>query len=266
MPEGDTIAWAANRIRPVLAGRVPDEILTPQPRHAMDRWPERLAGRVIESIDTHGKHLFIRFSGGMATAAAAAPEPALTIHSHLGMVGYWRVATQRRAWRGAWIIFRVGQVWVGEFNGPLLELITDVRLRSDRRLAGLGPDVLAEQFDAEVFLVRLRSDDPTRPLGDALLDQRNVAGLGNIWKAEGCWEASVDPWRPLSTVTDAEALSVIDAVRPRMRRSAVEGPRTIRPRVYKKTAQPCPRCGGPIRAAGQGDANRSTYWCPQCQR
>jgi endonuclease VIII len=254
MPEGDTIAWAANRIRPVLAGRVPDEILTPQPRHAMDRWPERLAGRVIESIDTHGKHLFMRFEGG------------LTMHSHLGMVGYWLVATQRRPWRGAWIVFRVGDRWVGEFKGPLLELMTEARLRLDQRLAGLGPDVLAEQFDAEAFLARLRSDDPTRTIGDSLLDQRNVAGLGNIWKAEGCWEASIDPWRPLTAVTDAEALAVIDAVRPRMQQSAVEGPRTIRPRVYKKTAQPCPRCGGAIAAKGQGDANRTTYWCPQCQR
>lgn len=266
MPEGDTIAWAANRIRRVLAGRVPDEVLTPQPRHAMDRWPERLAGRVVESVDTHGKHLFIRFGGAGTATASGQDEPALTLHSHLGMTGYWRVATQRRPWRGAWIIFRVGTRWVAQFNGPLLELMTDARLRSDRRLAQLGPDVLAEQFDADRYLARVHSDDPTRPLGDALLDQRNVAGIGNIWKAEGCWEAAINPWRALGTITDAEALAVIEAVRPRMQQSGVEGPRTIAPRVYKKTGQPCPRCGGPIRARGQGDANRTTYWCPQCQR
>ncbi|HEY1522858.1 MAG TPA: DNA-formamidopyrimidine glycosylase family protein [Solirubrobacteraceae bacterium] len=254
MPEGDTIAWAANRIRPALVGRIPDEILTPQPRHAMDRWPERLAGRTVERVDTHGKHLFVRFEGG------------LTLHSHLGMVGYWRVATERRPWRGAWVIFRVDHRWVGEFNGPLLELMTDARLRSDRRLAGLGPDVLAELFDGERYLARLHADDPTRGFADALLDQGNVAGLGNIWKAEGCWEAAIDPWRALATITDAEALAVIEAVRPRMQRSAARGPRTIGPRVYKKTGQPCPRCGGTITARGQGDANRTTYWCPQCQR
>jgi endonuclease-8 len=254
MPEGDTIAWAANRIRPVLAGQVPDEILTPQSRHAMDRWPERLAGRSVESVETHGKHLFIHFEG------------ALTLHSHLGMTGYWRVARERRPWRGAWILFRANGRWAAEFNGPLLELLTDARLRSDRRLAQLGPDILAGQFDADAFLARLRSDDPTRPLGDALLDQRNVAGIGNIWKAEGCWEAAINPWRALSTITTAESLAVIDAVRPRMQQSASGGPRTIRPRVYKKTGQPCPRCGGPIHARGQGDANRTTYWCPGCQR
>jgi endonuclease VIII len=254
MPEGDTIAWAANRIRPVLVGRTPDEILTPHPRHAMDRWPERLAGQKVESVDTHGKHLFVRFEGG------------LTLHSHLGMTGYWLVAAERRPWRGAWIIFRVGDRWVGEFKGPLLELMTNARLRSDSRLAGLGPDVLADQFNAERYLVRLHGDDPTRPFGDALLDQRNVAGLGNIWKAEGCWEAAIDPWRALSTITDAEALAVIDAVRPRMQQSAAQGPRAIRPRVYKRTGQPCPRCGTAVLARGQGDANRTTYWCPQCQR
>ena len=254
MPEGDTIAWAANRIRPLLAGRVPDEILTPHPRHVQDRWPERLAGRVIEAVDTHGKHLFVRFEGG------------LTLHSHLGMIGRWRVTRIRPAGRRAWIALRVGNRWVMELDGPLLELMTDARLRLDQRLRGLGPDVLAEQFDAESFLSRIRRDDPTRPLGDALLDQGNVAGIGNIWKAEGCWEAALDPWRTLGVVSDSEVLAVIDAVRPRMQESGVSGPRTIRPRVYRRTGEPCPRCGGTVKARGQGDANRTTYWCPSCQR
>jgi endonuclease-8 len=254
VPEGDTIAWAARRIRPVLAGRVPDEIRTPQPRHTLDRWPERLSGRAVRSVGTHGKHLFIRFEGG------------LVLHSHLGMVGSWIVAREERVWRNAWIVFRVDSRWVGEFKGPLLELITEGRSRFDQRLSALGPDVLAPEFDSARFLARLRSDDPTRRLGDALLDQRNVAGIGNIWKAEGCWEASVDPWRRAGEVSDAEALAVIDGVRPRMQRSAERGPRAITPRVYKRTGQPCPRCGTPVTARGQGEANRTTYWCPGCQR
>jgi endonuclease-8 len=125
---------------------------------------------------------------------------------------------------------------------------------------------LAPEFDRGRFLGRLRSDDQTRSFGDALLDQRNVAGIGNIWKAEGCWEAGVDPWRPVSSLSDAEALTVIEATRPRMLISAESGPRTIAPRVYKRTGQPCPRCGTAVRARGQGDANRTTYWCPGCQR
>jgi len=257
MPEGDTIAYAANRMRPVLEGRVPDEILTPQPRHALDRWPSRLEGRAVRSVDTHGKHLFLRFEGD------------LVLHSHLGMVGVWGVYGPGRRWgrsaRRAWIVLRAGGHEVVEFDGPLLELLTEGRTRLDQRLSALGPDVLDVPFDMAGFLKRLRSDDPTRPLGDALLDQRNVAGIGNIWKAEGCWEAGVDPWRALGNVDDSEVVAIIEAVRPRMRRSALEGPRAIEPRVYRLAGRPCPRCGARISARGQGEANRTTYWCPGCQ-
>src|SRR5579884_900230 len=245
-------------MRPVLVGHVPDEIVTPQPRHALDRWPQRLAGRAVTAVDTHGKHLFLRFEGG------------LTLHSHLGMTGVWGVYAGGRRWgrseRRAWIVLRRGRHDVVEFDGPLLELVTDSRTRFDQRLAALGPDVLAPAFDFERFLERIRADDPTRALGDALLDQRNVAGIGNIWKAEGCWEAAVDPWRPISAVRDDEAVAVIEATRPRMQRSAAEGSRSIGPRVYAKASRPCPRCGTRIAARGQGDANRTTYWCPGCQR
>jgi endonuclease-8 len=151
-----------------------------------------------------------------------------------------------------------------QFGGPTLELLTSGRARLIR--APLGPDVLSDEFDRDRFLRRLRAEDPTRPIADALLDQRTVAGIGNIWKAEGCWEAGVDPWRPVARVTDGEAISIIDGARPRMMRSAAEGPRTIRPRVYGQTGRPCPRCGTRVVARGQGDANRTTYWCPGCQR
>jgi endonuclease-8 len=258
VPEGDTIAYAANRIRPVLAGRVPDEILTPQPRHRLDRWPERLAGRAVRSVDTHGKHLFLRFDGD------------LVIHSHLRMTGAWGVYEVDRRWgrspRRAWLVLRAGRHHVVEFDGPLLELITDGRARFDQRLAALGPDVLAPELDSERFLARLRADDPTRGIGDALLDQRTIAGIGNLWKAEGCWEAGVDPRRAVAHVTDAEALAILAAIRPRMARSALGGPRSIQPRIYGLRGRPCPRCGTPVRAHGQGDDNRTTYWCPGCQR
>jgi endonuclease VIII len=258
VPEGDTIAWAANRIRPLLAGREPDEIRTPHPRHGLDRWPERLSGRTVTSVDTHGKHLFLRFEGDLA------------IHSHLGMIGKWGVYLDGRRWTRsasrAWLVLSVSGSNVVQFDGPLLELMTEGRTRFDQRLAALGPDVLAPEFDYARFLARLRGDDPTRPIGDALLDQRNIAGIGNIWKAEGCWEAAIDPWRKVASVTNEEATSTVDAIRPRMMRSGLQGPRTIDPRVYRRTGRPCPRCRTPIRSLGQGDANRTTYWCPGCQK
>ncbi len=257
MPEGDTIAYAAARIRPILEGRVPDEILTPQPRHALDRWPARLAGQAVTSVDTHGKHLFIRFEGGFV------------LHSHLGMKGAWGVYDAGGRWRRsparAWIVLRAADREVVEFDGPLLELLREGRTHFDQRLAALGPDVLAARFDTERFLARLRADDPTRTIGDALLDQSTVAGIGNIWKAEGCWEARIDPWRSLARLDGAEAVAIIDAIRPRMSRSAEHGRRTTEPRVYRRTGRPCPRCATLIAARGQGDANRTTYWCPGCQ-
>ena len=134
------------------------------------------------------------------------------------------------------------------------------------RADGSGRLVLAPSFDAARFLRRLREDDPTRPIGDALLDQRTVAGLGTIWRSEGCFAAGVDPWRATGAVSDEEALAVVEAVRPPMARSATEGFDPHKTRIYGKSGRPCPRCGTPIRSGGQGDNNRRTYWCPECQR
>ncbi len=257
MPEGDTIRWAANRIRPVLEGKVPEAIRTHE-RFAAARWPERLDGQPVISVDTHGKHLFLRFDGE------------LVLHSHLGMVGAWGVYPEGRRWhrspRRAWLALRVGGTEVVQFDGSTLELITSRRRRFDQRLAALGPDVLAPELAAPEVLRRLRLDDPTRPIGDALLDQRIVAGIGNMWKVEGCWEAQVDPWRPAAKVPDADVLLILERVRPRMTRSAQEGPRTIEKHVYGRAGKPCPRCGTRIRRGGQWDDNRLTYWCPGCQR
>ncbi len=260
MPEGDTIHYAANRIRPILEGHVPDEVATPHPRFRMDRWPERLEGRAVESVDAHGKHLFLRFEGG------------LTIHSHLRMTGSWRVLAEGQRWsrspRAAWLVVRRAGQEVVQFNGPVLELLTESRTRLDRRIAGLGPDILAPEFDEARFLRRLREDDPTRPIGDALLDQRIVAGIGNLWKVEGCFLAGLDPWRPSGGVSDAEVLAVLDAVRPRMQQSARDGNQSRFKAIYGTAGRPCPRCGSvsDIHVRGQWDDNRSTYWCPRCQR
>lgn len=259
MPEGDTILRAARRIRPVLEGNVPDEIRTPQRRHAMDRWPQRLAGRRVTSVDPYGKHLFLRFEGD------------LTLHSHLRMTGSWGVyargARWRRAPRRAWLVLRAGESEVVEFDGPLLELMTESRTRFDLRLQALGPDLLADDWEPDRFLRRLRADDPTRGIGDALLDQRIVAGIGNIWKAEGCWGAAIDPWRRVRDVSDEEAVAIVENARPRMLAAADSWRKETSDRhVYKRTGMPCPRCGTRIRSRGQGDDNRTTYWCPGCQR
>jgi len=258
VPEGDTIHYAASRIRPVLEGRAPDEILTPHPRLRPDRWPERLAGRAVTAVDAYGKHLFLRFEGDLA------------LHSHLRMTGHWGVYAPGRRWgrspRRAWLVLRAGDQQVVEFDGPVLELMTESRTRFDQRLAQLGPDVLAPELDEDEVLRRLRGDDPTRPIGDAILDQRTIAGIGNLWRCEGCFEAGVDPWRPARAVSDDEVRAILRAIRPAMQHSARHGFHVRPNAVHDRAGRACPRCGTRVLARGQGDDNRTTYWCPGCQR
>jgi endonuclease VIII len=258
MPEGDTIHRAAKRLGEALVGSEIRSIETPHPRHGKDRWPERLAGRGVRSVDARGKHLFVRFTGG------------LTLHSHLRMGGAWGVYPRGRPWRRAphraWLVIRTDEHEVVQFDGPVLELMTDGRTRFDQCIARLGPDVLGPDFPEREFLRRLRDDDPTRGLGEALLDQRNVAGIGNIWKNEGCFLAGVSPWRRSGEVSDSEALAVLRGIRPPMHASAERGGHPRERWVHTRAGMPCRRCGTTIRARGQGDDNRTTYWCPECQR
>ena len=237
MPEGDTIHFAASALRAVLAGQVPAAIATPQRRHAMDRWP------AVQAVDAHGKHLFVRFEGD------------LVIHSHLGMTGSW-IVRRAGAPRGGrvWLVLRRGGQECLELGGPTLELLTAQRVRTDPRIAQLGPDILGDEFDAKAALVRLRAGGPERSVAEALLDQRAVAGVGNIWKCETCFSAAIDPWRPIGAVSDGELRALLEFARREMAVSAREG----------FIARP--RCGARIRSRGQGDADRRTYWCPGCQQ
>jgi endonuclease VIII len=212
----------------------------------------------VTSVDARGKHLFLRFEGD------------LTIHSHLKMTGSWQVLVPgrrpRRNPRRIWLDLRVGTTHVLQFDGPVLELLTESRTRFDQRIAALGPDACVEPFDEDKFLRRWREDDPTRPFGDALLDQRTVAGLGTVWSTEACWQAQVDPHRRNRDVTAEEALTALRAVRPLMQASAAKGTETRPKSVYGRADRPCRRCGTPIRGGHLWEDNRPTYWCPGCQR
>lgn len=270
MPEGDTIHYAARRVGAALVGKEILEIDTPQPRHRRDGWAQRLCGRSVCAVDAHGKHLFVRFEGDF------------TLHSHLRMTGAWGVYPKGQRWRRsprrAWLVIRTAEHEVVQFDGPVLELLTEGRRRFDQRLSRLGADILAEDFDERLLLRRLREDDPTRGIGDALLDQRNVAGLGTVWKSEGCFLAGVDPWRRVRDVTDEEVVEIVRLTRPLMQASVRRGGRIVtwepgrpgpgrapRTWVYGRGDLPCRRCGALIRSRGQGDDNRATFWCVSCQ-
>jgi endonuclease VIII len=190
----------------------------------------------------------------------------VVLHSHLGMRGRWRVlraAGARGADRRAWVVLVAGDVQAAQLGGPRLEIRTEAEVRADARLLALGPDVLAPGFDVATGIAALRGTGQSRQVGEALLDQRVLAGIGNVYKCEGCWSARIDPWRALADLTDDELQRLVIEAAALMRYGLETGrmPRSI----YRRAGQPCPRCGTPIQARGQGDANRITYWCQSCQ-
>jgi endonuclease-8 len=243
VPEGDAVHRAARRLQALVGERV--EVETPHPRAAAKGLAARLDGRRLESVEALGKNLFLRFEGGTV------------LRSHLRMKGRWWVQ-QRSARRFGtpWLVLRGSTVEAVQWNGPVLELSSDVARR-------LGPDILAPAPDLEGMLARLRLAPAATLLGEALLDQRLVAGIGNKWMAEALWEARLSPWRAIADVGDAELTQALDAAA-RLMRASLEG-RRERPVVYRRAGRPCPRCGATIRSLGQGDANRIAYWCPGCQ-
>jgi len=249
--EGDTILRAARQIEAAIGGqRV--EVAAPSPR-GRAAGLERLHGRTLARADAHGKHLLLRFGD-------------LVLHSHLGMSGAWHVYRRGERWRkptgAAWAVLSSGRFEVVQFGGPTLRLVRADAVARDPAFARLGPDVLAPDFDAGL-VARSLGGAPDRQLGEALLDQHLVAGVGNIFKSEACFAARIDPWRAVGDLSGEQLRAVAQAAHDLMR-DAVEHGRAGRA-VYKRAGRACPRCGTPIRSRGQGDANRTTYWCPVCQ-
>ena len=243
MPEGDTLHRAARRLQALVGERV--EVETPHPRAAAERIAERLDGRRLLGVEAIGKNLVLRFEGGYA------------LRSHLRMSGSWRISPRGTVRRGRpWLVLRGAEREAVLWNGPVLELHT-------RAVRGLGPDILGEPPDFDRMLANLRRADAHRALGDALLDQRLVSGIGNMWKAEALWHARISPWRALGAVDDA-ALRDVLAHAARLMRGSLETGREARS-IYRRAGRPCPRCGVRIRSRVQGDANRTAYWCPRCQ-
>ncbi|MFD8886941.1 Fpg/Nei family DNA glycosylase [Streptomyces erythrochromogenes] len=259
MPEGDSIRRAATRLHAVLAGRELTLSDLRVPRFAT----ADLTGRVTLDVTPRGKHLLARFEGG------------LTLHSHLRMDGAWHVFAAGEKWRGGpaheirCLLGTAGHTAVG-YRLPVLELIRTAE--EDRAVGHLGPDILGPDWDPGRAAANLLAV-PERPLGEALLDQRNLAGIGNIYKAELCFLAQVTPWTPVGGLPEAKLPRLAAAAHRLL--SANTGDRPghrnttgiHRPGqelfVYGRAHRPCLRCGTPVREAPQD--GRPTYWCPRCQ-
>jgi endonuclease-8 len=248
MAEGDTILRAAQRIEQAICGE-PIEVLAPSPR-GRAVGVERVDGGTLIGVEAVGKNLLLDFGE-------------LALHSHLGMSGAWHVYPRGGKWRkpagSAWAVLRGERQEAVQFGGPTLRVMPASRLR--RELAKVGPDVLAPDFDLSAALARMRAV-PERGLGDALLDQSLVAGIGNIFKSEACFAVGLDPWRPVGSLSDDDLRAVLGAARRAMQESVAYN---RRPDAVYRRRGPCPRCGAQIDSRGQGDANRRTYWCPGCQ-
>ncbi|WP_327255234.1 DNA-formamidopyrimidine glycosylase family protein [Streptomyces sp. NBC_01244] len=291
MPEGDTVYRTAARLREALAGKELIRSDLRVPRFAT----ADLTGFTTLEVVTRGKHLLMRFGpppapdtgsgAGTDTGRGAAPHPLLTLHTHLRMDGTWRIlpattgaptgpptaAPARPRPPGPAHEIRVilgtaTHTAVG-YRLPVVELL---RTADEHRAVGhLGPDLLGPDWDEATAAANLLAT-PARPLGEALLDQRNLAGIGNIYKAELCFLAQVTPWTPVGDLPTstlprlaAAAHRLLDANKARRRNTT--GSR--RPGqdlfVYGRAHRPCLRCGTPVREAPQDD--RPTYWCPRCQ-
>jgi endonuclease-8 len=251
--EGDTIHRAARRLDAALGGRTIQLAAAPSPRSPIHARAGELEGRSLDGVEARGKHLIATFSG------------ALVLHSHLGIDGRWLIRADRRAPRGKpWLLLVSGEAAAAQFGGKLLRLVSESRIRNDPALARLGPDPLAPGFELESATARLLRAIGDREVGDALLDQTILAGVGNAIRNEACFRARVSPWRPVGELGAAEAERIVAECRVVMEARFETG---RRPRsVYRQANRPCPRCGTPIRSRGQGDANRMAYWCPRCQR
>jgi len=244
MPEGDALHRAARRLQPLVGERLGVE--TPHPRARLTGVAERLDGRRLLGVEAVGKNLLLRFEGE------------LVLRSHLRMRGRWQVVPKNGTRRGTpWLVLRGSECEAVLWNGPVLEL-------DDNRVRRLGPDILADPPDLDAMSAKLRTADAAMPIGEAMLDQRLVAGIGNLWRAEALWRARVSPWRHLGEVEDEEIKKVLGEAARLMRGSLEYG---LKERaIYHRAGRPCPRCGATIRSRGQGDANRIAYWCPECQK
>ncbi len=250
MAEGDTILRAARRLGAAFTGETL-AVSAPNPR-GRAAGVERLDGRRLDRVSSHGKNLLLHCGD-------------LVLHSHMGMNGSWHVyprgATWRKPRRAAWVVLAGERQEAVQFGGPTLRLIPAARFSRDPQLARLGPDILAPDLDLDEAVRSLRTDS-ARTLGDALLDQTLIAGIGNIFKSEACFAARLDPWRPLADLGDDDLRAVLAAARSLMQEAVATGRHAYA--VYR-ARRPCPNCGGRVVSRGQGDTNRTTYWCPRCQ-
>lgn len=267
MPEGDTIHRAATVLRRALAGRSVTGFRSDVPAVAAAAARSALIGRMVSAVEAKGKHLLIRFGD-------APDDPVL--HSHLAMTGSWHIYRPGDPWQRpegqARVVIETDGYVAPCFNAPTVELRTARELSRDRQLGTLGPDAMADTFDAAEAVRRLRAR-PDLPIGVAILDQRALAGVGNVFKSEILFIRRLSPFRRVRDLDDAELSGLVDEAHRQLVANRGGGARVTRPGaprhqtlwIYGRAGKPCRVCDTIVRLRRQGDAGRSTYYCPVCQ-
>jgi endonuclease VIII len=272
MPEGDAIFRAARTLNRALAGHevVRFESVLPALTRIHEDAP--ITGRTVESVSAAGKHLLMRFSGS------------LTLRTHMRMNGSWHIYRPGERWR---LPRRDMRVMVATrafeavgFNVPVAEFLKDEGMARQEDLRLMGPDLLGETFDEDEAVRRFREREPSTEIADALLNQRIVAGAGNVYKSEVLFLCGIDPFASVGLVTDAQLRRIVMTARKYLKANVgslsgivtYTGYRRDRGRdgserryVYGRARKPCRKCGTLIRVTAQGPNARLTYWCPTCQ-
>jgi endonuclease-8 len=258
VPEGDTLYRTAVTLQRWIGGREVTEASSAVPGLPVDR----LVGQRVQWVEAWGKHLLVRFTSGQV------------LHTHLRMSGSWHVYSagdrRRRPSRQARLVLVCGDRVAVCFNVPVVELLAARAEQVHPALAGLGPDVLADTLDIDEIRRRARRRSPLLSVGELLLDQRVLAGIGNIWRSEALFLEGRHPRTPQSALSDDGLDRLVTTARRLMRGSAGIDPGEAGGRpgprwVYRRTGRPCRRCGTPIQSALQGEQPRRAYWCPTCQ-
>jgi endonuclease-8 len=278
MPEGDTIFRAARTLHRALAGKPVTRFESAYAHVTAVAVDHPVVGRTVERVEAAGKHLLVRFSGGLA------------LRTHMRMNGSWHIYRPGERWqrprRAMRVLLETADFVAVAFDVPVAELQTEEALARDEALTRLGPDLLGPDFDEEEALRRLRAR-PERAIGEALLDQSAVAGAGNVYKSETLFLCAVSPFAPVSALDDEALRRLLAMVRRLMTLNVRESEPGAQPGaivtyrglrrtthradpaeglwVYSRGGRPCRRCGTRIVLDRQGVHARVTYFCPRCQ-
>jgi endonuclease-8 len=275
VPEGDTIFRAARTLRTALAGKLVTRFETVLPYLARVHEDTPITGRVVEDVVSHGKWMEIRFSGD------------LILLTHMLMSGSWHIYRPGERWQRRHVDMRIvigtENIEAVAFNVPVAEFHTAESLARRPGFNRLGNDVLGAEFSDEDAIAQLRTR-PDLELGDALLNQSLLAGIGNVYKSEVAFACNVNPFRNISSLREDELLCLVSTARKFLKANVREhskdgivtytGFRRTTGRanpadrlwVYGRAGQECRKCGTPIRMRKQGPGARVTFWCPNCQR